>query len=336
ATSKLLVNYPEQQRNEILDYLFKPYYGASLQILKVEIGGDSQSTDGSESSHMHAEDDEDYNRGYQWGIMKEAKKRNPSIKLYGLPWVFPGWLADDRKLNPYFNISSTVRYVVNWIKGAKVHHDLDINYIGLLRRTLNDNGLNDVKLVAPDAMNWSYVDELISDEELRSAVDIIGQHYPGGYSPDIARSLSKKLWASEDYSTVDDVIGSACWARVLSEGVVFGYLTSFIAWNMVSSYYEGLPYSRSSLMTANQPWSGHYEVNGPIFITAHHTHFYDVGWVYSPHGEGVGVLKGGGTFVTLTNPVSRDVTIVVETIVSFQNAFTIIRCFIKDCYCYNL
>lgn len=46
ATSKLLVNYPEPQRSEILDYLFKPNFGAALQILKVEIGGDAQSTDG--------------------------------------------------------------------------------------------------------------------------------------------------------------------------------------------------------------------------------------------------------------------------------------------------
>ena len=53
----------------------------SLQILKVEIGGDSQSTDGTESSHMHGPDDLDYNRGYEWWLMQEAKNRNPEIKL---------------------------------------------------------------------------------------------------------------------------------------------------------------------------------------------------------------------------------------------------------------
>jgi galactosylceramidase len=66
-----------------LDYLFKPDFGASLQILKVEIGGDGQATEGSESSHMHTPTDESYNRGYEWWLMKEAKKRNPDIKLYG-------------------------------------------------------------------------------------------------------------------------------------------------------------------------------------------------------------------------------------------------------------
>ena len=37
ATSRLLVDYPPAQQEQILDYLFKPNFGASLQILKVEI-----------------------------------------------------------------------------------------------------------------------------------------------------------------------------------------------------------------------------------------------------------------------------------------------------------
>ena len=44
ATSKLLVGYPEPQRTEVLDMLFRPQWGASLQILKVEVGGDGPST----------------------------------------------------------------------------------------------------------------------------------------------------------------------------------------------------------------------------------------------------------------------------------------------------
>ena len=63
ATSRLLVNYQESYRSQILDYLFKPQFGASLHILKVEIGGDAQSTEGTEHSHMHTESEEDYTRG---------------------------------------------------------------------------------------------------------------------------------------------------------------------------------------------------------------------------------------------------------------------------------
>lgn len=39
--------------------------------------------DGTEPSHMHYENDENYFRGYEWWLMKEAKKRNPKIKLIG-------------------------------------------------------------------------------------------------------------------------------------------------------------------------------------------------------------------------------------------------------------
>ena len=38
ATSNFLFSYPEAAQTEILDYLFKPGFAASLAILKVEIG----------------------------------------------------------------------------------------------------------------------------------------------------------------------------------------------------------------------------------------------------------------------------------------------------------
>ncbi len=41
-----------------------------LQVCKVEIGGDVQSTDGTEPSHMHSRDDLSCERGYEWWLMK--------------------------------------------------------------------------------------------------------------------------------------------------------------------------------------------------------------------------------------------------------------------------
>src|SRR5579871_5129290 len=81
GNSRLLIDYPEPERSQILDYLFKPNYGASLHILKVEVGGDTNSTDGSEASFMHTARDQNFNRGYEWWLMQEAKARNPQIKL---------------------------------------------------------------------------------------------------------------------------------------------------------------------------------------------------------------------------------------------------------------
>src|SRR5271156_2564505 len=99
CTSRMLVDYPVEYRDQILDYLFLPNFGASLHILKVEIGGDGQSTEGTEPSHMHESDEANYHRGYEWNLMVEAKRRNPNIQLFALSWAFPGWVSSDHS-NP--------------------------------------------------------------------------------------------------------------------------------------------------------------------------------------------------------------------------------------------
>ncbi len=93
GNTRLLTNYPAAQQSQILDYLFKPGYGADLQILKVEIGGDTNSTDGSESSHSIPRAPSNCNTGYEWWLMQQAKARNPGIKFYGLAWGAPGWIG---------------------------------------------------------------------------------------------------------------------------------------------------------------------------------------------------------------------------------------------------
>ena len=84
ASSRYLYDYPAKQRNEVLDFLFKPQFGASLDIIKVEIGGDCQSTSGTEPSHQHSRGDLKCDRGYESWLLKEAKARNPKIVTWGL------------------------------------------------------------------------------------------------------------------------------------------------------------------------------------------------------------------------------------------------------------
>ncbi|CAK9299194.1 unnamed protein product [Gordionus sp. m RMFG-2023] len=328
ATSKLLINYPEKQRSEILDYLFKPNFGASLQIFKVEIGGDAQSTDGTESSHMHNEDEINFERGYEWFLMKEAKKRNPKIKLGALAWAFPGWVGEIPR-EPYANFTKLAYYLTTWLKGAKDRYDLDIDYIGIwneqkcdkefvkyFRKYLNQNNLSSIKLIAPDSydLEWSVTKQMHKDEEFHNAIDIIGEHYPGTYSTQDAVNTGKILWSSEDYSTLNDRIGAGCWARILNQNYVRGYMSATLSWNLIYSYYDGLPYGGCGLMTANEPWSGHYTVSLPIWVTAHTTHFSEPGWYYLKHNRGVGLLDGGGSFVSLAPSNKTQLTIIIETL----------------------
>ena len=126
ASSRLLIDYPEPQRTEILDYLFKPNYGAALQHLKVEVGSDVNSTDGSEPSHMRSRDDHDYTRGYEWWLMEEARKRNPAIELDVLPWGAPGWIGGGRLYS-----NEMANYMADFQAGAKRFRGLDISYVGI-------------------------------------------------------------------------------------------------------------------------------------------------------------------------------------------------------------
>ncbi|XP_059907836.1 galactocerebrosidase isoform X2 [Gadus macrocephalus] len=320
ATSRLLVNYAEPYRSQILDYLFKPNFGASLHILKVEIGGDAQTTDGTEPSHMHYENDENFFRGYEWWLMKEAKKRNPNITLIGLPWAFPGWVGHGKNW-PYDYPDITATYVVSWIIGAKQYHDLDINYVGIwnernfdskyikvLRDMLDKVGLTDIGIIAADG-DWNIVNSMVVDPYLNDAVEVVGAHYPGTTTVLEALKTQKKLWSSEDYSTFNNEVGGGCWARVLNQNYVNGLMTATISWNLVASYYGELPFGRDGLMTAQEPWSGSYVVESPIWISAHTTQFTQPGWTYL---QTVGHLAHGGSYVALTNG-KGDLTVVIET-----------------------
>src|SRR5579859_8166564 len=169
GNSRLLIDYPEPERSQILDYLFKPGYGADLQILKVEIGGDTNSTDGSESSIEHASGSINCNNGYEWWLMEQAKARNPNIKLYGLAWGAPGWIGGGT-----FFSTDMISYIVNWLNCAK-SKGLSISYLGgwnergyniswyeQLRSTLNTDGYSGVQIVGADT-NWSIANDLVSN-----------------------------------------------------------------------------------------------------------------------------------------------------------------------------
>lgn len=294
------------------------------QILKVEIGGDAQSTDGSEPSHAHTLGEmaaPNFHRGYEAWLMVEARKRNPSIKLYGLPWAWPGFLRAGGD-NPLLdNTNQTAEYVAAWVAGMRDAHGLRVDYVGCgwnemdadikagvsvyaraLRGALDARGLQSTRIVGADGHSFSDITGPMQDDPgLVAVLDVLGAHYPGTHGPGAA-GQGKKAWSSEDYSQDAGGVGPACWTRVINRNFVSGNLTATIAWNLVDAYYEGLPFGRNSLMTAHWPWSGHYSVDNPVWASAHTTQFTASGWMYSPVGRGSGWLPAGGTYVTLVPP----------------------------------
>jgi Glycosyl hydrolase family 59/Ricin-type beta-trefoil lectin domain len=328
GNSRLLTDYPAAEQQQILDYLFKPDYGASLQILKVEIGGDTNSTDGSESSIEHTSGAINCNSGYEWWLMEQAKALNPSIKLYGLAWGAPGWVGST------FWTTNTINYLVSWLNCA-TSHGLTINYLGgwnergydiawyeQLRSTLNADGYSAVQIVGADS-DWSIATDIAGNSAFASAVSIIGVHYPcaggDGGSADTcpanatAEGTGKPLWASENGS--EDLNGGApALIRSITRGYTDAELTGYINWPLIASIYPDLPYDDDGLMLANQPWSGAYSVGESLWATAQVTQFTEPGWQFLNSGSGyLGGAESNGSYVTLKSTDGTDYSTIIET-----------------------
>jgi len=342
ASSRLLIDYPEPYRSQILDYLFKPDYGASLQHLKVEIGADVNSTDGSEPSSMRARVNHDYTRGYEWWLMKEAGRRNPKIVLDTLAWGAPGWVGGGS-----FYSDDMADYVADFIAGARKTWGLDIAYTGIwnekrfasaeyvktLRRVLDQHHL-DTKIVCCDEYpgeghgQWEVVDAMQKDPALRDAIAVVSVHYPlvdGKYTTTAeARQVGKPLWSSEDQPNSgggpilsrDWGVGGRILARLYNQNYLQGGFTATEIWSPVTSYYDDLAAANSGLMYANTPWSGHYDVQGAIWATAHTTQFAQPGWRYLE--KSCGTLPENGDYVTFRSPNGSDWSVVLETIAAKQ------------------
>ncbi|WP_305126976.1 ricin-type beta-trefoil lectin domain protein [Streptomyces odontomachi] len=327
GNSRLLVDYPEPERGQVLDYLFKPGYGASLQILKAEIGGDTNSTSGAEPSHAHTRTDLNCNRGYEWWLMEQAKARNPNIKLYGLAWGAPGWIG-----NGNFWSSDMIGYLVSWLGCAK-QHGLTIDYLGgwnernyniswyeQLRSTLDSNGYGSIKIVGADS-DWAVANDINSNPAFAASVDIIGTHYPCGYRsaqtsctvPSAATSSGKQLWASENGS--DDYNGGApAVARGINRGYIDGRMTAYLNWPVVAAITPNLPYPTMGLALASQPWSGSYAIGKNAWVMAQTSQFTAPGWKYLDSSSGyIGGNRNNGSYVSLKSTNGSDYSTVIET-----------------------
>jgi len=337
GNSRLLIDYPEPQRSQILDYLFEYNYGAVIQLLKLEIGADVNSSDGAEPSIEHVKGEINCNVGYEWWLAAQAKARNPNIKLYGLQWGAPGWVSTDGTIWT----NADVQYVIDWLNCAK-SHELTVDYVGgwnehgynitwyrNLRAALNHNGFRSVKIVAADQSSssnnreWSVARAMATHPAFASAVDVIGGHnackYPTtGYTCTItstAESFGKPLWISE-IGAMDANKDADAMVRSVNNAFIQGGITGLLEWPLINSMAPGLPYQNRGLLYAKQPWSGHYRVNKMTWAIAHTTQFVGQGWRHV--GGGAGPIGDSGTYVAYQTRSHSKWSLVAENTGSFS------------------
>jgi galactosylceramidase len=259
--------------------------------------------------------------------MLEAKRRNPNILLDCLEWGAPGWIGDGK-----FYSDDNIKYIVAFIKGAQQYHNLTIDFTGIwnermynvnfiknLRKALDENKLDNVKIVAADLCcgeQWLVADDMVVDRELFKAIDIVGDHYPErekkGNSSENAKSTGKPIWNSEGGPWKSDWSGFKYLAEMYNRNYIEGRITKNITWSLITSYYNTLSLPNSGLMTANSPWSGYYSVDPALWATAHTTQFTKPGWQYLDNA--CGYFNKKGSYVTMVD-ISKhsNLSIIAET-----------------------
>lgn len=328
ATSVLLKDYPEPQRSQILDMVYKPKWGASVSALLVEIPGDGNSTQGSMPSHSHYRGDCDFSRGYTWWILQEAKRRNPHITLDATAWSAPHWIG-----NGNFWSQDAADYYVSWLQGLRQVYGLELDAIGCrnergddypfvkaLRRTLNDNGFSNVKVHAFD--NWydgklNFVKDMMKDSALANSIDIISGHTFGMGIPvkpeelAMAKQLGKPIWNTEDHVYLKGFDCLITIVRCFNRNYIDNGVTKVVNWYDIGGLYPMEPYSADPpMLLAYEPWSGNYHVRRSLWGYAHYGQFTEAGWKYVD--SGCRHLDGGGTMVTLMND-KGDYSVIIET-----------------------
>ncbi|WP_347302979.1 hypothetical protein V5740_13450 [Croceibacterium sp. TMG7-5b_MA50] len=345
ATSVLLKDYPEPQRSQILDLVYKPKFGASVSALLVEIPGDGNATQGSMPSHMHTRDDLNHRRGYTWWIMREAKRRNAALTLDGTAWSAPGWIGTSGELfdqdtdgfyrgDRAFFSRDTIDYYLKWLDGLHSVWGLRMDAIGVrnekgvsygfvkaFRRALDDGGHAQVRLHAFD--NWPewklrFVDDMQQDPELRDAIDVISAHtFYSNFraSPQMqqaAASMGKPIWNTEDHVYRKGFAATIGIVQSFNHNYIFSGATKVVNWYDIAGLYPIEPYPEDpATVLAHSPWSGHYRVREALWGYAHYGQFSQVGWTYL--NGGCGTLDGGGSVITLMAPRGGDYSIILET-----------------------
>ena len=327
ATSVLLKDYLEPQRSQVLDLLFKPNFGASISALLVEVPGDGNSTQGSEPSHMHSREDENYSRGYEWWLMNEAKKRNPSITLDANAWGCPKWIGGGN-----FWSQDMCDYYTKWINGLKNVYGIKLDAVGCrnekgvnedfvkkFRATLNASGLSNVKIQGFD--NWGkekfdWCKDMKTDSVLRAAVSIMSAHtmYEMPAPADIIKlseDLGKPIWNSEEHIYKKGYDCEISMVESFNKNFIESGVTMIVNWYLVASTYGVEPFPEDpAIMVAREPWGGNYYTRPVLWGYAHYGQFSKAGWQYV--NGACGKFSNGGTYVTLKSP-GTDYSIIAET-----------------------
>jgi len=369
-SSRLLMDYKSENPDaywEIMNLLFKKDCGAGLTHIKIEFGTDVNSSSGTEPSIMRSADEEaDVTRGAGFMFAADALSINPDITVDLLRWGEPKWVTD--AFNESQEAGFEARY--KWYKAAldkayetygikfthisadaneadKIDSDWIIYFADRLENETNEcYDYGAIRIVASDEVgSWKIADAMMENEELRNAVDIIGEHY-NTWANDKVKTLNKvynkevwytegvastniaKLAVTSDGSGINGTNGALDVCNRIINGYYNGKMTMYEYQPAVAAYYSGAKYFPKSLLNAQNPWSGYYEADCGIWTSAHFTMFIENGWRYvdsACYGDGKeahAISETTNNYMTVMDTETGDYTIVICNDSEVQRNYT--------------
>ncbi|WP_163537018.1 FIVAR domain-containing protein [Gracilibacillus sp. YIM 98692] len=385
-TSRLLLDYKEEHPEkywEIMNKLFNPNTGAGLTHVKVELGGDINSSSGTEPATMrYADEPANVLRGAGFQFAADAKSINPDITTEILRWGEPRWTWNGVANGDYEN---RYQWYKKTIDAVYKEYGFKLDYVGISQneRAINGNGRIEVewlkyftskikeepnyesdykhiKLVAADGYrDTSSISQVLLDNpDLIDEIDVISVHYDLDGSNELTALQNKlmdegkepkEVWISEGISPMinaryrknmepnyNGLGGNAGVVDVVSRIIsVYSWTgttdnplnaVSFDFQPSVAAFYQGSQYNPKHLISAFDPWSGFYEVDGGIQGVRQVMNFvgyddhstpenerwmYVKGATYSDGAEGDGGVRVDTSthdYITLKDPETDDYT----------------------------
>lgn len=360
---------PDEYWN-IMNYLFKENYGAGLTHIKVELGSDVNSSSGTEPASMRSEDEEaDVTRGAGWVFAADAKKINPNITVDALRWSEPKWVTEAFNEGNEAGYSARYKWYKDTVDAVYETYGLKLDYISVDQNERDGKEIDtewikffverfkvdteatydysSIKFVSSDEVGSRKIAEhMLADQELCDAIDVIGIHYTTYSDANMKKlnEMGKEIWYSEGASPTTQakygvtVNNSGLTGPNSALDIANRFINSYYNGSMVmyeyqpavAAYYEGAKYYPKQLISAYDPWSGYYETDVGIWMTAHFMQFADTGWQYidsACYGDGdeaTAITNTTNNYLTLKDPATDDYSMIVTNDSDTERAYRIV------------
>lgn len=359
GSSRLLIDYKEkspESYNQILQYMYGKD-GLKFTHFKVEMGSDVNTSSGTEPTTMRYEDEKaDVTRGAGFQLAADIKKINPDVTLDMLWWSEPRWVTDAKDVYAarykWYKQTLDAAYetyglVFDYVSANRNERTVDNDWIIYLSKALKSEkdcpyDYSKIKIVAADEnTTWKIARDMLKNEELRDAVDVIGTHYTSYADKDakkLAEEYGKELWFSEGSSPMTyaqsvyrydegnsgltGLNGVFDVANRMITMVSGGYMTLYEYQPAVAGYYDGVTYCQKQLINANTPWNGYYTLDSGYFMNLHFSQFMDKGWSFifdacysdaKAGGDGHALVDAKYSYITACSNSGDYSTIITNT-----------------------